>query len=99
MWIVCSRPTGISLYDHVQDLQVGQTNVSASQQEIANLLETFATVGDITTAFGQHSIIDRKCISIREFTIIQWKHHSTIGHHQRTMYTIYSILTGICELN
>ncbi|MFM7990341.1 MAG: hypothetical protein ACKPKO_64600, partial [Candidatus Fonsibacter sp.] len=45
---------------------------------------TLTTVGDITSTFVKHNVNYWKCISIREFTVIQWKHHSTIGNHQRT---------------
>ncbi|MFM7988947.1 MAG: hypothetical protein ACKPKO_57505, partial [Candidatus Fonsibacter sp.] len=44
---------------------------------------TLTTVGGITSTFGNINIIYWKCINIRECRVIQRKHHSTMGNHQR----------------
>ena len=36
--------------------------------------------------FRKHNSICRTCVSIREFTVIQWTHYSTKWKHQQTTY-------------
>ncbi|MFM7982560.1 MAG: hypothetical protein ACKPKO_24885, partial [Candidatus Fonsibacter sp.] len=49
---------------------------------------TLTTVGDITSNTGNITSSIGKYISIREYRVIQRKHHSTMGNHQRAKCNI-----------